>query len=367
MAKLKIGIVGCGKIADFHARAIQELDCCKLIACCGQTTAHVLNFSTRFGIKAYFDAEEMVKSEHLDAVTICTPHPSHAKLAIACLRAGAHVLVEKPLALTVAQCDRMIKTAKKHNLLLGTLVQRRFYKPCLRIKKAIDDGQIGRPILGEAVMLGWRGKEYYDSDPWRGTLKNEGGGVLINQAPHQIDLLNWYLGEIESIQGHVANYNHPYIEVEDSAVAVIRYKSGAMATLLASNSQNPALYGRVHVFGDNGRAAGVQTDGGAMFIAGQSEIEEPPVTDLWTIDENSQTLSMLAKDDADYFLSRPNKMIYFHKLSIENFVNAILGKAKLMADGLAGRQTVEVFEALYQLTYKHKNIWLSDQHKSLTL
>ncbi len=366
MAKLRIGIVGCGKIADFHARAIQELDSCRLIACCGQTTSHVLKFSSRFEIKSYFDVEEMIKSEHLDAVTICTPHPSHALLAIASLKAGAHVLVEKPLALTVAQCDKMIRTANKNHLLLGTLVQRRFYKPCLRIKEAIDNGLIGRPILGEAVMLGWRGREYYDSDPWRGSLTKEGGGVLINQAPHQIDLLNWYMGEIESIQGHVANYNHPYIEVEDSAAAVIRYKSGAMATVLASNSQNPALYGRVHIFGDNGRCAGVQTDGGAMFIAGQSEIEEPPVTDLWTVDDDPQALSRLAREDADYFLSRPDKMIYFHKLSIENFVNAILGKASLMADGLAGRQTVEVFEALYHLTYKNKNIWRSSQHQPAT-
>lgn len=367
MAKLRIGIVGCGKIADFHARAINELDCCTLVACCGQTTAHVINFSSRFGIKPYYDAEEMVIKEHLDAVTICTPHPSHAKLAIDCLKAGAHVLVEKPLALNIAQCDKMIKTAKKHHLLLGTLVQRRFYKPCLRIKKAIEDGFIGKPILGEAVMLGWRGQEYYASDPWRGKLKEEGGGVLINQAPHQIDLLNWYMGDIESIQGHVANYNHPYIEVEDSATAIIRYKSGAMATLLASNSQNPALYGRVHIFGDNGRCAGVQTDGGAMFIAGQSEIEEPPVTDLWTIDDDQNALSRLAKEDADYFLSRPNKMIYFHKLSIENFINAILEKEILMADGLAGRQTVEVFEALYHLTSKNKKIWLSAQHQSSSL
>ena len=140
-------------------------------------------------------------------------------------------------------------------------MQRRFYRPCMRIHKAIEDGKLGRPVLGMVTMLGWRDEAYYNSDPWRGTWKGEGGGVLVNQAPHQLDLLLWYMGEVDEVYGVWKNLNHPYIEVEDTAVAVVKFKSGAVGNIVVSNSQNPALYGRVHIFGENGAAAGVQTDG----------------------------------------------------------------------------------------------------------
>ena len=293
MRPIKIGIIGCGKVAHFHAKAINNLLNCCLVAACNHSEAKLQNFCETYKINGYLSPEEMIEKEHLDAVTICTPHPSHAEIAIKCANLHCHVLVEKPLATSVAECDAMIKAAKDNNVLLGTLVQRRNYLPCKRIKDIIDSGKIGKPILAEVTMLGWRSEEYYKSDPWRGTWKGEGGGVLMTQASHQIDLVNWYMGQIESIYGLSANFNHPYIEVEDSAVAVIKYKNGGLATLLASNSQNPALYGKVHVFGSNGASIGVQTDGGQMFIAGMSEIEEPPVTDLWHIPNDKTPLEQL--------------------------------------------------------------------------
>lgn len=360
MNELRVGIVGCGKIADFHAKAIRAIPGCKLVAACNRTEGKLKAFMERWGVEGYLDAGEMVRDARLDAVTICTPHPSHAKLSIDCMNAGAHVLVEKPLAVTVEQCDEMIHAATRNKVLLGTLVQRRFYQPCMRIHKVIDQGLMGRPILGEVVMLGWRSEEYYKSDPWRGTWDGEGGGVLLTQASHQIDLLNWYMGEIESIQGRWANYNHPFIEVEDSACAIVYYKGGGMATLLASNSQDPALYGRVHVFGSNGRTAGVKTDGGAMFIAGVSEIEEPPVADLWTVDNTP--LASLQDSDSKFFMGLEDKMIYFHQVSIGNFLAAVAGQEKLCADGYAGRATVEVCEAVYSLTKKGGGTWISQEH-----
>ncbi len=156
------------------------------------------------------------------------------------------------------------------------ICQRRFFEPCQRIRQAIDDGKLGKPVLGTVTMLGWRDAAYYKSDPWRGTWKGEGGGVLVNQAPHQLDLLMWYMGEVEEMFGYWGNLNHPMIEVEDTAITVIRFKSGALGNIVVSNSQNPALYGKVTVHGSNGASVGVQTDGGAMFIAGMSNITEPP-------------------------------------------------------------------------------------------
>ncbi len=283
MRKLRAAIIGCGKVGSFHANAFINLDSIKFAAAYDNDMVRAKSYEKQYGIKAYDSVEKMVANERIDIVSICTPHPLHAKPAIEALRAGAHILVEKPLASNLADCDLIINEAKKQGSLVGTVCQRRFYAPCMRVKKAIDEGKLGTPVLGMLTMLGWRDEAYYSSDPWRGSWEHEGGGVLVNQATHQIDLLQWYLGPVDSLYGAWANFNHPYIEVEDTAVAVLRFKSGALATIVASNSQNPALYGKVHIFGSNGAAAGVQTDGGAMFIAGMSKIEEPPLNDLWTV------------------------------------------------------------------------------------
>ena len=184
---------------------------------------------------------------------------------------------------------------------IGTMCQRRFYAPCQRIKRAIEEGKLGRPILGSIAMYGWRDQAYYKSDPWRGSWKAEGGGVLVNQAPHQLDLLQWYMGPIDELFGYWDNLNHPYIEVEDTAIAVLRFKNGALGNIVVSNSQNPALYGRVYVHGSNGASVGVQTDGGAMFIAGMSNITEPPINDLWTVPGEQELLKKWQKEDADFF------------------------------------------------------------------
>ncbi len=362
MNKIRMGIIGCGKIAHFHAKAINNLDNCVLVAAANRSQKKLDDFCNKYAIHGYISFEDMIVKEKLDAVTICTPHPTHADIAVKCANLKCHILVEKPLAISVKEADTMIKAAKDNNVLLGTLVQRRNYLPCKRIKQAIDNNLIGKPILAQVTMLGFRSKEYYESDPWRGTVAGEGGGVLVTQASHQIDLMNWYLGEIEAIYGLAANFNHPYIEVEDSAVAIIKYKSGALATLLASNSQNPALYGKVHIFGSNGASLGVQTDGGQMFIAGVSEIEEAPVTDMWNVPNSKDTLSELVKIDTDYFNS-VDKMIYFHELHIKNFVQAILGNEPLIADGEAGRATVEVCEAIYSISKNPQKIWLSKDNR----
>lgn len=360
--KIRVGIVGTGKVGDFHARALLQIKDCELCAAFNHTKPKLDAFCKRYGIRGYLSLEEMIKKEKLDAITVCTPHPSHAAITVKAADLGCHVLVEKPLAVNVDECDAMIEAGERNHVLIGTLVQRRNYVPCMRIRKAIDSGLIGKPILGEVAMLGWRSEDYYKSDPWRGTWKGEGGGVLMTQASHQIDLLNWYMGRIESVYGLWANYSHPYIEVEDSAVAVIRYQGGGLGTLLASNSQNPALYGKVHIFGSNGAAVGVQTDGGQMFIAGMSNIAEPPVQDLWSVPGQQDNLAALVKEDTELFNS-VDSMIYFHRLHLENFINAILGEEPLLADAEAGRATVEVCQAVYEITQNPGKVWVSAEHR----
>lgn len=347
--KLKTGIIGCGKVGDFHAKAYASLPDSEFTAVCDANRERAEAFAARYGVKAYTDVTEMCTKEHLDVVSVCTPHPIHKDPAVAAAECGCNVLVEKPLASRLADCDAIIEAGERNHVQIGTMVQRRFYRPCMRIRKAIDDGKIGKPVLGMVTMLGWRDQKYYESDPWRGTWKGEGGGVLVNQAPHQLDLLLWYMGEVDSVYGVWKNLNHPYIEVEDTAVAVVTFKSGAVASIVVSNSQNPALYGKVHIFGENGAAVGVQTDGGAMFIAGMSTITEPPVNDLWTVKGEEDLLDGWKKEDSDFFNS-VDSMYYYHNMQIEDFLTAVKNGTKPLVDGIGGRRTVELIEAIYRAT-----------------
>jgi len=353
---LKTAIVGVGKVTPLHAAALAKLPQSHFTAVCSSKKEKADDFASKYGIKGYTDVAEMVVKEKIDVAVICTPHPFHKKPAIEAMEAGAHVLIEKPLASSLADCDAMLAAARKYNRQTGVVSQRRWYRPVQRLKAAIDNGKIGKPVLGTVYMLGWRDEKYYASDPWRGSWESEGGGVLVNQAPHQIDLLQWFMGEIDELYGVWANLNHPYIEVEDTALAIIRFKNGALGNIVVSNSQKPGIYGKVHVHGSNGASVGVQTDGGAMFVAGMSNILEPPVNDIWTIPGEEQMLREMVREDSEFFNFLANPMEYFHERQIEDFLNAIIENRKPLVTGEEGRVTVEIFTAIYRSTRDNKPV-----------
>ncbi len=352
---VRIGIIGCGKVAHLHAKAIANLPDAKLCAVHSRTPEKAISFGKVYGARGYSDLNHMVVSEKLDLAIICTPHPNHRESAIIALQAGAHVLVEKPLAASLADCDAMINAAKIHGKKLGVISQRRFYVPVMRVKKAITDGKIGRPVLATVNMFGWRDENYYKSDPWRGSWEHEGGGVLVNQAPHQLDVLLWLMGEIEELYGIWANLNHPYIEVEDTAMAIIKFKNGALGNLVVSNSQKPGLYGKIHIHGSNGASVGVQPEGGSMFIAGMSNIAEPPINDIWTVPGEESMLDAWQKEDSDFF-GTIDPTVYYIQKQIEDFVDAVIHDRKPLVTGEDGRQTVELFTAIYRSTRDRKII-----------
>ena len=354
--QLKTALVGVGKVTDMHARALVNLKESLFTAVCGRNREKTENYAARYGIRAYTDVAEMVAKEQIDVVIICTPHPNHKEPTIAALEAGANVLIEKPLASSLEDCDAMLEASESYKRQIGVVCQRRWYHPAIRVKEAIDAGKIGLPVFGTVNMLGWRDRSYYESDPWRGTWRGEGGGVLVNQAPHQLDMIQWFMGEIDELYGQWSNLNHPYIEVEDTANAILKFKSGAVANIIVSNSQKPGIYGKVHVHGENGASVGVQTDGGAMFVAGMSEILEPPVNDLWTVPGEEQMLQHWVKEDSDFFSKLPNQMDYFHERNIEDFLQAILEGRKPLITGEDGRVTVEIFTAIYRSTRDGKPV-----------
>ena len=206
-----ISIAGCSKVAHLHAKAIGNISNARLSGVWNRTYAKAEDFAAQYKTRPYKDVSAMVKENKSDLVIVCNAHPYHKRPAVEAAMAGANVLVEKPLASGLNDCDDIINACKANSVKLGVISQRRWYEPVKRVKSAILEGKIGKPVLGVITMLGWRDKAYYDSDAWRGTWKTEGGGVLVNQSPHQLDLLLWYMGEIDEVYGIWRNMNHPYI------------------------------------------------------------------------------------------------------------------------------------------------------------
>ncbi|HET7026623.1 MAG TPA: Gfo/Idh/MocA family oxidoreductase [Candidatus Limnocylindrales bacterium] len=342
---VRFGIVGPGRVAEVHATALARIPGACLAAVAGRSPDRTSAFADRFGARPFASVEEMIHDGAVDAVIVATPHPRHPEAAIAASEAGCHVVVEKPMALTVADCDRMIDAAKAAGVVLSIVSQRRWYPAVRRVKAAIDDGRIGGPALATLELLGWRDPDYYAMDAWRGTREGEGGGVLVNQAVHQLDLLSWFTGAVAEVDGLAANLNHPEIEVEDSAVAVVRFANGALGSIVASNSQRPGLWGRIHVHGRNGASVGVETDAGSSFVAGLSE---PTLArnDVWTIPGEETFPGRWAQEDAAA-LAAVDIGTHFHELQLRDVVAAIRDGRAPAVSGEDGRATVALMAAVY--------------------
>jgi UDP-N-acetyl-2-amino-2-deoxyglucuronate dehydrogenase len=347
MTRLRTGLIGCGKVGQVHAAALSTLPESEFVAVCDSDPVRAAAFAASFATRPYTDVDRMIREAGVQAVLVCTPHPLHAEGVIRAAEAGAHALVEKPLAASLADCDAMLTATRRAGTRLGVVSQRRFYEPVQRMKQAIDAGKIGRPVLGVFVMFSWRDQAYYQSDPWRGKWATEGGGVLVNQSPHQLDLLQWFLGEIEEVTGLWANLNHPTIEVEDTALAMIRFKNGGLGSIITSLSQKPGITTRVHVHGVNGASVGVETDRGATFIAGVSSVAEPPLNDLWTIPGEEHLLARFQAEDRQRFASL-DATRHYHALQIQDFLQAVGDGRPPLVTGEEGRIVVEMFTAIYR-------------------
>lgn len=347
MTPVRVGLIGCGKVGQIHAAALRNIPEAELTAVCDVSAERAEAFADRYGARGYTDVETMLRESKVEAVVIGTPHPLHAAPALRAAQAGVHVLVEKPLAATLADCDAMLSAAKHAGVLLGVISQRRFYEPVRRMKDAIDAGKIGRPALGVFTMYSWREPAYYESDPWRGKWDTEGGGVLVNQSPHQLDLLLWFMGPVAEVSGYWANVNHPNVEVDDTAVAVLRFQNGGLGAIVTSVAQKPGIYTKVHIHGTSGASVGVETDRGATFIAGMSAIAEPSMNDVWTVPGEEHLLATFQAEDRARF-NQVDATTHYHALQIQDFLRAIREGHAPQVTGEEGRAVVELFSAIYR-------------------
>ena len=354
---LHVGLIGCGKVGQIHAAALKQLSDVEFVAACDTSAERAEVFAAKYGARPFTDLGTMLREGEVEAVVIGTPHPLHAAAAIQAAEAGVHVLVEKPMAASLADCDAMIAASRKAGVVLSVISQRRFFEPVLRMKAAIEAGKIGTPILGVYQMYSWRDPSYYRSDPWRGRWDTEGGGVLVNQSPHQFDILLWLMGPVAEVSGYWGNLNHPTVEVDDTAVASLRFRSGGLGSIVASLSQKPGIYSKIHTHGSNGASIGVETDRGATFIAGVSEIVEPPMTDLWTIPGEEHLLPQFQAEDRATF-ARVNATTHYHALQIADFLQAIRDQRQPLVTGEDGRAVVELFTAIYQSSRESRGVKL---------
>jgi UDP-N-acetyl-2-amino-2-deoxyglucuronate dehydrogenase len=347
MKTVNTALIGCGKVGDTHAQALAALDESRLVAVFDPDANRAQAFAERYHCRAFTDLAAMLSQGGAQMVSICTPHPTHVEVALACAQAGVHALVEKPMAVDLQGCDRMIAAAEQAGVRLGVISQRRLYEPVQRVRQAIAAGKIGQPVLGTLTVLGWRDEAYYRSDPWRGKWSTEGGGVMLTQTTHQIDIFQWLMGPIEELFGYWDNLNHPTIEVDDTVTAVVRFKNSALGNIILSNSQKPGFYAKIHVHGQNGASVGVQTDGGSPFISGITTAVEPPFNDIWTVPGEEHLLDGWQAEDKARG-DQINPMTHYHKLQIQDFLQAILTNRPPMVDGGEGRKLVEIFSAVYR-------------------
>ena len=225
--KLKVGIIGCGRISVMHLDALEKIEGVKLVACCDVKKDRADDVAKKYGIKAYYDYMEMLNDLSLDAVHLCLPHYIHSKVAIAAFNKGVNVITEKPMDIDLVSAERAVKEAKEKGVQFGVISQCRYNNSAKLVKRAIDSGKLGKIISARSTLTWKRDDEYYSESDWKGTWDKEGGGVVIDQAIHSIDLVNWIVdSEAESVSCSMANRGHSIVKVEDSAEGLITYKNG---------------------------------------------------------------------------------------------------------------------------------------------
>jgi hypothetical protein len=333
-------VVGCGMIARFHCKAIADIPGARVAALVGRSRASAERLAHEMGLEGLLctdNLEEALKTPGVDALIVTTPSGVHMESAVLAARAGKHVVVEKPLEITAARCDAIIEACDKAGVLLCTIFPSRFGDANRELKSAIDAGRFGRLTLGETTVKWWRSQQYYDEGGWKGTQALDGGGALMNQAIHNVDLLLWMMGPVESVAAFTGTLAHDRIEVEDTAVASIRFKNGALGVIQATTSVWPGLSKTIAIHGDKGSVEIEQDD--LLLWKYQNELPgDSGIRERFAVKSGSSGGS-----------SNPGAISHVgHTRQLADFIDAIKENRKPFVDGAEGRRSVELIEAIYQ-------------------
>ena len=237
MEKLRVGVIGCGRISVMHFVSIEQSEKALLVACCDVKKDRADSFAEKYGVKAYYDYKQMIDNERLDAVHICLPHYLHSEVACYAFEKGINVLTEKPMDVNLKKAEEAVKKAEEKGVLFGVISQTRYNNSVKLVKKLLEAGELGKIITARSILTWSRSDDYYLESDWKGTWDKEGGGVVIDQAIHSIDLTNWLINsEIESVSCSMANRGHKIVKVEDTAEGFIKYKNGVTYSFYCMNN-----------------------------------------------------------------------------------------------------------------------------------
>ena len=325
-----IGLIGSGNITPTHARAARAIPGVQISAIHGTNSQAVVRLATEHHAKPYTDFAAFLAHKPLDLVIIGTPSGLHAEQGIAAAEHGLHVLTEKPIDITTKKADALIAAADKANVKLALIFQDRLKPNIQRLKHCLDAGLLGKPLLVDARVKWYRPPDYYSSSKWRGTFALDGGGALINQAIHTVDLLLWLLGDVVRVQARAATVLHK-IEAEDTAIANLEFASGAVGTLLATTAAYPGYPRRLEITGTEGTVI-LEHD---RIIAADLRNPPPDFANMSTGDSNQSASSAAVTD------------ISGHKAILEDFLHAIANNTQPICNGREGHRSLALVESIY--------------------
>jgi UDP-N-acetyl-2-amino-2-deoxyglucuronate dehydrogenase len=336
MKKIGFGIIGCGAIARWHGDAVNSVAGARLIACTDVNEKSLADFSGHYSIKGCRDAAELLSDSEVDAVSICTPSGLHKDICVLAARHKKHIVVEKPMALTTAECDEIIKACSENNVKVQVISQNRFKHNVRYLKQAVSEGRLGRIVSADIYMKYNRSPEYYKSSSWKGTWRMDGGGALMNQGIHGIDMLLFIMGRVKSVYGYARTLARD-IEVEDTASAVLEFENGALGVIQGTTSVYPGYPRRLEINGEKGSVVLVE---GNIEVWDVEGLEKP----------SEQNQGGSSHNDPLAF------SIEGHILQIEDMVSAINDNRDPFVSQYEGRKPVELITAIYQSSKTGKRV-----------
>lgn len=329
---IDFALLGCGRIAKRHAEllATEQISGARLVAVCDIDARRTDAFATRYGVPGFATLSEMLAHPGIDAVAVLTPSGMHARHAIKIAASGKHIVVEKPMALTLEDADAMVAAADKAGVRLFVVKQNRFNVPVKKAREALDAGRLGKLVLGTVRVRWCRDQSYYDQDAWRGTWAQD-GGVIANQASHHVDMLGWFMGPVESVHARCARALVD-IEAEDTVVATLRFRNGALGIVEATGATRPKdLEGSLSVLGSGGA---IEIGGFAVNKIRHWQFMTPQTADADVMERFS--------------VNPPNVYGFGHQAYYEHVVDCLATGTPALVDGREGRSSLELVAALYE-------------------
>ena len=344
--KYGFGIIGCGIVSKFHLEAVLNIENAELIAVCDISEEVARKTAEKYDcINWYTDYKQLLGRDDIDIVTICTPSGLRRDIAILAAQMGKHIIVEKPIEISLEKIDDMLWECEKNKVFISSIFNLRYSEHYRLGKEAISIGRLGKLILGDAYIKWYRSQEYYDSGKWRGTMLLDGGGALMNQSIHFIDLLQWMMGPVKHVFGEIGTLGHCNIDVEDTAVATVKYENGAIGVIEGTTAAYPGIGNRIDIHGENG----------AIII-------EDNIIKLWEF-RNQHPIDLKVKElDSKKQISGVSDSTNIdgslHQKQIEDILDCISKGKQSLVNGQEARKSVEIIQAIYKSAQLNRMIEL---------